>query len=322
MLKKPRVVLCVTAAILLGMLLYSRVWGQERAVPVTTARAESKEIYNSVTASGSIEAERGFAFCARGDAQVCEVYCQPGDAVQVGQALWQLRPADEPRWTAELLENAAALLSGSESCERIVTPLDGETVTVRAPADCTLLTAPVPGRSVPAGLPYAQAADLNALRLRVEIAEAFVADVCAGQQANITVSATGNRYAGRVLSVAPVARQAVSLTGSPGAVTVSALLQIEGADGALRPGYSASAKIFVDEKPAALVLPYEAVRQEGQSEYVYVVGTDGRARRRPISTGYALSSAVEITGGLTEGETVVVGSPEGLTDGALVEAAA
>ncbi len=102
-------------------------------------------------------------------------------------------------------------------------------------------------------------------------------------------------------------------------MTVSALLSVEGADGALRPGYSATAKIFVDEKPSAVVLPYEAIRQEGESEYVYVIGGDGRAHRRAVQTGYALSSAVEVESGVAAGEAVVTGNPDGLCDGVLVE---
>lgn len=322
MLKKPRAVLCLTAVILLGMLLCSRFYGKERAVPVTTVLAEEKAIYNSVTASGSIEANHSYAFSAQGNAMVGEVFCQPGDSVRSGQALWQLCPSEEPRWTAELLQSAASVLSNGENCERVVTAVSETPVTVCAPADCTLLTVPSSGQTAPAGLPYAQATDLKALRLRVDIAEAFVADVRAGQSANITVSATGSRYAGTVQSVAPVARQAISLTGTAGAVTVSALLQIRDADETLRPGYSASAKIFVDEKPAAVVLPYEAIRQEGETEYVYILGADSRAHRRQISTGYALSRAVEVTSGVFAGETVIIEASGELADGTLVEVSA
>ena len=157
------------------------------------------------------------------------------------------------------------------------------------------------------------------MRLRVNIAEAFIADVQAGQRANITVSATGGVYAGRVESVAPVARQAVSLTGGSGAVTVSAVLRIVGADESLRPGYSASAKIFVDEKESAVILPYEAIRQEGREEFAYVIGENGRVSRRAVTTGYALSQAVEVTSGIAPGELVVLEAAGELADGVPVE---
>ena len=319
MRKKPRTVLVATAAILLGMLLVSVLQGKERAIAVTAVRAEAKPIYNSVTANGTIEAEHSYAFTVPRNAAVGEVYCKEGETVQAGQALWRLEPAEELRWTADLLQNAVAALAGGESSERVETALADVPVTVYAPADCTLLSVPAAGQSAPAGLTYAQAVDLGALRLRVDIAEAFVAEVRSGQSANITVSATGGMYAGRVESVAPVARQAVSLTGGAGAVTVSAILNIVDADSTLRPGYSANAKIFVDEKESAVILPYEAVRQEERSEYVYVVGEDGRAHRRDVLTGYALSEAVEISAGLSPGDLVVLSSEDGLFDGALIE---
>ncbi len=322
MLKRPRMILVFTAVILLGMLLGSAAHGQERTAVVTAVRAECKPIYNSVTASGTVEAEHSYAFSARRNALVGEVYCQAGETVRAGQALWRLEPAEELRWTVELLQNAAAALSGGADSERVEVALEKGPEIVCAPADCTLLTVPSAGQSAPVGLTYAQAVGLGALRLRVDIAEAFVAEVCAGQRANITVSATGGVYAGRVQSVAPVARQAVSLTGSPGAVTVAALLQIEDADRSLRPGYSASAKIFVDEKAEAVVLPYEAIRQEGREEYAYVIGQDRRLQRRSVKTGYALSQAVEVTDGIAAGELVVLESAEELADGILAEVAA
>lgn len=322
MLKQPRTILFFTAVVLLGMLLGSKACAQEQPVPVSAVRAEEKPIYNSVTAGGTVEAERSYAFCTEGNAAVAAVYVQEGEAVQAGQPLWLLEPSSELRWTTSLLENAAAVLSGSEDSERTAASVAQGPVTVCAPADCTLLTVPSAGQSVPAGLTYAQAVDLAALRLRVKISEAFVAEVQAGQQANITVSATGKQYAGQVRSVAPVARQAVSLTGGQGAVTVSAVLQIDGADGSLRPGYSANAKIFVDEKAAAVVLPYEAIRQEGTEEFVYVIGADSRIHRRPVTTGYALSQAVEVTEGILPGELAVIDSPGELAEGMLAEVTA
>lgn len=322
MQKNARMVLTVTAVILLGMLLGSGLRGRERAIAVTAVQAEERPIYNSVTANGTVEAARSYAFAAGRTAVVSEVYCAAGETVRAGQALWRLEPSEEIRWTAALLQNAAAALTGGEGSERIETVLEDGPVTVHAPADGTLLSAPSAGQSVPAGLTYAQAMDGGALRLRVEIAEDFVDDVQPGQRANITVAATGGQYAGRVESVAPVARQAVSLTGGSGAVTVSALLRIAEGDGSLRPGYSANARIFVDEKASAVVLPYEAVRQEGLREYVYVIGADGRVSGRAVTTGYALREAVEITAGLQAGERVVLSSEEELFEGALAEVAA
>lgn len=319
MRKKPRTALVITAVILTGMLLVSALQGQERVIAVTAIRAEAKPIYKSVTANGTVEAEHRYVFTVPRNAAVDEVYCTEGEAVQAGQALWRLAPVEELRWTADLLQNAAAALAGGESSERVETALEDAPVTVYAPADCTLLSVPAAGQSAPAGLTYAQAVDLGALRLRVDIAEAFVADVQPGQCANITVAATGALYAGKVESVAPVAKQAISLTGGSGAVTVSAILNIVDADGTLRPGYSANAKIFVDEKESAVVLPYEAVRQEERSEYVYVIGEDGRAHRRDVSTGYALSEAVEISAGLAPGEPVVLSSEDALFEGVPVE---
>ena len=319
MMKKPRTVLVITAVILLGMLLGSYAARQEPTVPVTAARAECRPIYNSVTASGTVESAHSYTFTARQNAVAGKVSCATGETIRAGQPLWQLSPTEDLRWTADMVRSAAAALIGETDSEAIETALSGAPATVYAPADCTLTAVPSEGQPIQAGLAYAQAIDLEAVRLRVNIAEAFIADVQAGQRANITVSATGGVYAGRVESVAPVARQAVSLTGGSGAVTVSAVLRIVGADESLRPGYSASAKIFVDEKESAVILPYEAIRQEGREEIAYVIGENGRISRRAVTTGYALSQAVEVTSGIAPGELVVLEAAGELADGVPVE---
>ena len=55
-------------------------------------------------------------------------------------------------------------------------------------------------------------------------------------------------YAARVASLAPVAVQAVSLAGDSGSVTVETMLDLEGDMIGLRPGSSATVKIFTDHR--------------------------------------------------------------------------
>ena len=59
--------------------------------------------------------------------------------------------------------------------------------------------------------------------------------------------------------------------------------------------------------------------QEGTEEFVYVIGADSRIHRRPVTTGYALSQAVEVTEGILPGELAVIDSPGELAEGMLAE---
>jgi hypothetical protein len=62
-----------------------------------------------------------------------------------------------------------------------------------------------------------------------------------------------------------------------------------------------------------LTVPAAALVARGQLRYVFVV-EEGRARLRLVNAGRVTEGRAEILAGLSEGETVVVSPPPGLTD--------
>ena len=125
-------------------------------------------------------------------------------------------------------------------------------------------------------------------------------------------------YSARVASLAPVAVQAVSLAGDSGSVTVETMLDLEGDMTGLRPGSSATVKIFTDHRKKAVVVPYEAVCQRGEQEYVFTI-ENGRAVQNPVATGYLLERVIEVRSGLEGGETVILSPSDELENGAKLE---
>jgi multidrug efflux pump subunit AcrA (membrane-fusion protein) len=65
-------------------------------------------------------------------------------------------------------------------------------------------------------------------------------------------------------------------------------------------------------------VPKASVRVEGEQSYAFVVGAGGRVERRAVTTGGADGDRLEILGGLTAGERVVISPPLELRDGAMV----
>lgn len=86
----------------------------------------------------------------------------------------------------------------------------------------------------------------------------------------------------------------------------------------LRPGMFARAEILYDRREQALLIPRDAVIVEDAAESVYVVA-EGKARRRPIRTGYGDSEHYEVLQGLKAGEQVVVTGQASLKDDARVQ---
>lgn len=307
--------MAATAVILTAM--FGAAWRNRapEAVQVQTARAAQQDIYNSVTVQGTIEAVSGAAVCPQASAAVTAVYASVGDTVQEGDILCSLAPQGGGTVQVQSILQAAA--NGS-----MQTVTAAQADAIRAPVSGEVLALPSVGEQVCAGVPCAQVADLRKMCVRVRAPEAYAESICAGQIANVTAAADSGRiYGAQVRSIAPVAVRTFSLTGDSGEAMVEAVLMLRGDAAALRPGYSATAKIFTEHRTDAVTVPYEAVCQRGEQEYVFTV-EDGRAVQHAVTTGYLLENAAEIREGLTGGETVILSPGDELADGAPVEAAA
>ena len=79
----------------------------------------------------------------------------------------------------------------------------------------------------------------------------------------------------------------------------------------LREGLTVTVSIIVDERLNVLLVPNGAITTQGGQSYVQVLSSDGTIERRAIKTGITDYVNTEVTGGLSEGEKVVV--PQGTT---------
>ncbi len=99
-----------------------------------------------------------------------------------------------------------------------------------------------------------------------------------------------------------------------------ALCAIDNQDRKLLPNVNVNVAIVTADKANALTLPREALHQEGNRNIVYVV-EDGRLVGRPVQTGVANLTRIEITKGLSENDTVALASlsPSPLSNGVSVK---
>lgn len=91
------------------------------------------------------------------------------------------------------------------------------------------------------------------------------------------------------------------------------------ADDALFPNQFVNARLLLDTRTDAVIVPASAVQRAGQDSLVYVVGSDNKASLRKVELGPADGSQQGISGGLTAGEYVVVDGGDRLRDGSLVQ---
>jgi RND family efflux transporter MFP subunit len=100
-------------------------------------------------------------------------------------------------------------------------------------------------------------------------------------------------------------------------------VHLDNPDGALRSGSFAECRLTADKSRRIVTLPSSAVIHRHGRDYCHVAVNEGghlRARVRPIETRPVpdLLDRVEVTGGLTPGERIVIGSQAELRDGAAI----
>jgi multidrug efflux system membrane fusion protein len=93
-------------------------------------------------------------------------------------------------------------------------------------------------------------------------------------------------------------------------------------DGALWPGEFVNARVLIDTRHDALVLPSVAVQRGPNGLFAWVVGADGTAQMRPIEAGPASGGLTIVTSGLTADDRVVTEGQYRLRQGVAVTVAA
>jgi len=257
------------------------------------------------------------------------------------------------------LDDAEAQVLGAQAqvevAEAQVTEASSEVDAAQVQLDRTRIEAPFDGRigkryldvGARAGTnePVFSVVDLSVIKTTVPLTERDAARVSPGQPATLsTETFPDRRIEGRVARMASVF--------DPQTHTTEAEIEIDNADGALKPGMFATVTIELQQMEQALLVPAEAVVEEGRETWIFVTereadeslgprpaSGDGapeaagwaatwKVRRIPVETlGGSLGSgqarvAIEPRGALLEpGQQVVTLGQEDLRDGAEVHIA-
>jgi membrane fusion protein, multidrug efflux system len=91
-------------------------------------------------------------------------------------------------------------------------------------------------------------------------------------------------------------------------------------DNALFPNQFVNARLLVDTKQSAVIVPAAAIQRSPQSTFVYVVKDDTAVESRNVTIGPSEGDDVSIASGLSPGEVVVVEGVDRLQQGTKVQA--
>lgn len=72
------------------------------------------------------------------------------------------------------------------------------------------------------------------------------------------------------------------------------------------PGMNGTAFVVTEQRPDVVAIPSAVVHARGGEKVVEVIGADGKIESRPVTTGLSDGDNIEITSGLSVGETIAV----------------
>ena len=169
-----------------------------------------------------------------------------------------------------------------------------------------------PGEIVSAGMPVLVVSDISKVKVSAYIPENQLQYVHIGQKADVRIDALGQTFSGEVAEVG----------GLADAMTRAFTIKIEVANSGqtIRPGMIAEVTLSDVSRKTILSVPASSILRtpEGQA-YVFVVDIPkGQAFQRYISLGGLYGDKIEVVSGLSNGETIVLGGQQKLTNGSRI----
>ncbi len=172
----------------------------------------------------------------------------------------------------------------------------------------TKISAPIPsilndlkarkGDFVAVGDPVAQVLDISPVKVVVGVPESDVAAVLDINEAEVVIPALdGLQVVGK--------KSFLSRKPKTLARLYDLELELPNPQGRILPGMFATVKLVKETFEKALMVPLYAVMTGGNEPYVFVEA-DGKAEKRPVSTGLIDGWQVHITDGLAPGDKVII----------------
>ena len=228
--------------------------------------------------------------------------------MEIDQAELQLQTAVAQR-NSTLSQLEAGMQSALSNVEQLDTVLENVDArgNVIAPSGGTLVTMnAAEGGFISNTAPVAVIDGAEQMKAVVQVSEALVPKLSAGDKADVSVSAAGQTFEAVIRSVERAANMQTRL------YTVT--LSLPSDTGGLLAGMFADVTFHTDVSENTIVVPTEAVLTRGETRYVFVV-ENGAAKYVEVQTGLTGNGVTEVLTGLTAGQQLVTVGQAYLNDG-------
>lgn len=279
----------------------------EASVPAAVSISPTEVYYSeSVNTSGTL------CYIGQGDVTsalplvLSEFEVEEGDHVEVGDVIARVdRKASETFISS--LGKVSQLAAATASLSTAMSLIPEE---ITADRSGTVISTARAGAAVESGTSIATIAGTDSLVLTSAVSELNIARIQPGQPVEFTLSAYPNDvFTGTVSKITGSARSQYS--GAVLETVVDVLISPDSTDPRLCSGLTADVRFQLSDPRKICVLPYNAIGQDEEGEYVYLL-EDGAAVKHKIFTGAEFSDGTEVIKGATINDKVFL-DPEDIS---------
>lgn len=235
---------------------------------------------------------------SRADAIITRVFVRNMEAVKKGDPIISLAGDDAQNTIQEKLAKIRQIRLNIEQLVNqysqldVLSPMDGIVAYIEG----------APGGAVQPGQWLGHIFTAEDMRLSAQVDDIDILLVQPGLAVSVTVDAVpGKTFSGEVMHVSTMGKDMDGITRF--------FIDIRVTGGSeLRPGMQGKGFIMAGSAEGVLLVPLEAIFQEGDQSKVEVLNADGTVRLVPIKIGLMNNRHAEVKEGLTEGELVITGS--------------
>lgn len=279
----------------------------EASVPAAVSISPTEVYYSeSVNTSGTL------CYIGQGDVTsalplvLSEFEVEEGDHVEVGDVIARVdRKASETFISS--LGKVSQLAAATANLSTAMSLIPEE---ITADRSGTVISTAGAGAAVESGTSIATIAGTDSLVLTSAVSELNIARIQPGQPVEFTLSAyPDDVFTGTVSKIAGSARSQYS--GAVLETVVDVLISPDSTDPRLCSGLTADVRFQLSDPRKICVLPYNAIGQDEEGEYVYLL-EDGAAVKHKIFTGAEFSDGTEVIKGATINDKVFL-DPEDIS---------
>jgi len=309
---------------------------KEKAIAVTVEVAALRDISVEKVYTGTLEGIRQASIFASIPEAVVDLPASEGSRVKSGQGIIYL---DKSGAYSRYKQSRAVYKEAKDNFEKMQNLFDQGAISEQAyngaktgydvaRANYTAakqqveLTSPIDGvltdlsvnigEFAPLGVPLATIAQTDKMRMTVYADAVGASNVKPGFKAAIDIDLLGGNSGGFTGVVTEVSRSADPVTR-----LFKIEIRIDNKAGLIRPGMFARARLTVSDLKSVLTIPREALFSVEGVHKIYRLAGD-RAEEHTVTAGESTRELVQISSGLSAGDTVIVLGRNLIEDGSLV----